>query len=69
MQPLTEKAMADSAARMGRPPLGIISTTVRLPRTVLDQIDALLGPHRRAQFIREAVEAELQRRSADAPEG
>lgn len=54
--------MADSAPRMGRPPLGIISTTVRLPRAVLERIDALLGPGRRAQFIREAVERELERR-------
>jgi metal-responsive CopG/Arc/MetJ family transcriptional regulator len=47
---------------MGRPALGIISTTVRLPRALLERIDALLGAGRRAQFIREAVETELTRR-------
>lgn len=47
---------------MGRPPLGITSTTVRLPKLVLERIDALLGPNKRAEFIREAVEAELKRR-------
>lgn len=62
MQPLTEKAVADSPVRMGRPSLGIISTTVRLPKAVLERIDALLGPNRRADFIRQAVEAELIRR-------
>ena len=46
---------------MGRPPLGIISTTVRLPKAVLERIDALRGPNRRAEFIREAVERELKR--------
>ena len=53
---------------MGRPPLGIISTTVRLPKAVLEKIDALLGENRRAQFIREAVEMELARREAPAEE-
>jgi hypothetical protein len=28
----------------------------------MDRIDALMGANRRAQFIREAVEAELKRR-------
>lgn len=64
MQALAEKPIADSPGRMGRPPLGIISTTVRLPKAVLERIDALLGANRRAEFIREAVEAELKRRGA-----
>lgn len=62
MQALTGKAIAPSAPRMGRPALGIISTTIRLPKTVLERIDALLGPNKRAEFIREAVENELKRR-------
>lgn len=53
---------------MGRPPLGIISTTVRLPKTVLDRIDVLLGPNRRAEFIRQAVESELSRREEGGAE-
>jgi predicted DNA-binding protein len=47
---------------MGRPKLGVIATTLRLPAALLERIDALMGPGRRAQFIREAVEAELARR-------
>lgn len=62
MQPLPEKPMAVSPKRMGRPALGIISTTIRLPKAVLERIDTLMGANRRAQFIREAVENELKRR-------
>lgn len=51
---------------MGRPPLGVKSTHVRLPNGVADRIDALVGRQRRAAFIREAVEAELDRRAAGA---
>lgn len=47
---------------MGRPPLGLTPTLVRLPRGVLDRIDALVGPNKRAQFLRQAAERELQRR-------
>lgn len=65
MQGLARKAMADSPARMGRPSLGVIATTVRLPEALLKRIDALAGANRRAQFIREAVENELKRRSVD----
>lgn len=67
MLALTEKTIAPSPPRMGRPALGIISTTVRLPRAVLERIDALLGANQRARFIRDAVEAELARRERDKP--
>lgn len=46
---------------MGRPSLGIMSTTVRLPQAVLERIDALLGKKRRSQFIRQAVMEKLER--------
>ena len=36
-------------------------TLVRLPEGVAERIDALVGEGRRAQFIREAVERELER--------
>lgn len=62
MQGFAQKAIPDSAARMGRPPLGNKATQVRLPQSVMDRIDAMMGANRRAQFIREAVEAELKRR-------
>lgn len=52
--------------RMGRPPLNLKSATkpvlVRLTEDVAQRIDALAGPNRRAEFIREAVEKELKRR-------
>jgi predicted DNA-binding protein len=47
---------------MGRPALGNIGTHVRLSAEAMARIDALVGQKRRAQFIREAVEAELARR-------
>lgn len=61
-QLLPEKTIAVSSPRMGRPKLGVIATTLRLPGGLLDRIDALMGANRRAQFIRDAVEAELKRR-------
>jgi hypothetical protein len=50
------------SGRMGRPPLGVKATAVRLSPDALARIDKLEGPHRRAAFIREAVETELERR-------
>lgn len=61
---LTANRMADSAARMGRPPLGLEKTTLRLPPALLARIDVLLGPNRRSQFIREAIEEKLARDEA-----
>lgn len=55
------KAMADSGPRMGRPKLGVIATTLRLPAELLERIDRLMGPNKRAAFIRHAVEEELRR--------
>ena len=55
--------VADSAAAMGRPPLGLKPTTVRLPLETIRRIEALEGKQRRlATFIREAIENELARR-------
>lgn len=59
---LADKESSVNRPRMGRPPLGVKVTAVRLTPEALDRIDALVGPQRRAQFIREAVEAELARR-------
>lgn len=67
MSDLQEKAMADSAPRMGRPPLKVKKTTVRLPAAVFARIAAIVGENRMAQFIREAVEAELKRRERQKP--
>lgn len=61
MQGLAQKEITDSAPRMGRPPIGKF-TAVRLPAETLARIDALVETGKRAEFIREAVERELERR-------
>jgi hypothetical protein len=55
-------AAADSDGVMGRPPLGMKPTTVRLSVDTIQRIEALVGNRRLAVFIREAVENELRRR-------
>ena len=62
MMDLENKAITVRAPRMGRPPLGVKATLVRLTADALLRIDALVGSGRRAEFIREAVERELKRR-------
>lgn len=47
---------------MGRPPLNVKETKVRLTDEQRQRIEALVGPNRMAAFIREAVENELERR-------
>jgi hypothetical protein len=68
MMVLEEKKISDSGARMGRPPLGetasdTMATLVRFEQDMVDRVKhALLPGEKRAAFIREAVERELQRR-------
>lgn len=69
MEALTQKTIADSPSRMGRPSLGVVSTTARLPKALLERIDALLGPNKRAEFIREAVDEKLARDERAKPKG
>lgn len=52
---------------MGRPPLKVKPTLVRLPEGVAERIDAVAGKNRRAEFIREAIENELKRRERAEP--
>ncbi|MEY9807028.1 hypothetical protein [Bradyrhizobium elkanii] len=52
----------DMGRRMGRPPLGVKETKVRLTDEQRERIVALVGNQGMAQFIREAVERELKRR-------
>jgi len=59
--------LLDSDGAMGRPPLGMKPTTIRLPVDTLQRVEALVGNRRIALFIREAVEKELARREAPAP--
>ena len=52
--------------RMGRPPLKLntetVVTTIRITADVAARIDALVGPNKRGEFIREAIDRELDRR-------
>jgi len=42
---------------MGRPPLGLVMTTIRLPKRIRGRIDAVLrGGEKWSAFIREAIE-------------
>lgn len=52
----------DSPSRMGRPPLNVKETKVRLSPETKQRIEALVGPNRMAAFIREAIDNELARR-------
>jgi predicted DNA-binding protein len=50
---------------MGRPPLNVKETKVRLTAEQRRRIESLVGPNRMAAFIREAIEAELDRRERE----
>jgi hypothetical protein len=60
--PLMQLPISTTVRGVGRPPLNIRPITVRLSSEVLKRIEALVGPRRIAEFIREAVERELKRR-------
>jgi predicted DNA-binding protein len=46
---------------MGRPPLNVKSTNIRLPEGLGERIDKLVGRQRRAAFIRDVLEREVER--------
>ena len=48
-------------ATMGRPPLNVRSTNIRLPEGLGERIDKLVGRQRRAAFIRDVLEREVER--------
>ncbi|WP_156447958.1 hypothetical protein [Sphingobium sp. CCH11-B1] len=52
-------------AIMGRPPLNVKSTNIRLPEGLGERIDKLVGRQRRAAFIREVLEREVERRESE----
>jgi Arc/MetJ-type ribon-helix-helix transcriptional regulator len=56
-----ELPISGRAGRMGRPPLNVKPTQVRLDVADQERIDELRGPGRRAEFIREAVKEKLKR--------
>jgi predicted DNA-binding protein len=47
---------------MGRPSLKVKSTNIRLPEGLGERINKLVGRQRRAAFIREIIEREVERR-------
>lgn len=59
---MTAYSIPDTARRMGRPPLGMKATQVRLPAELRERIESLVGQNQMAKFIREAVENEIDRR-------
>lgn len=63
---MTQVSDTVNARPMGRPPLSqdepTKPTQVRLTASLRARIEALVGPHRMAVFIREAIENELKRR-------
>jgi hypothetical protein len=65
---LTKFSGTDIPRRMGRPPLHVKETKVRLTDEQRRRIEALVGQSRMAAFIREAVENELKRRERQKPE-
>lgn len=57
------RKMAMGAEMVGRPPNGTKQYQVQLAPGQVARVDALVGkPHKRSEFIREAVERELERR-------
>ena len=62
---LTDFPITVMRARMGRPPMNVKPTMVRLTEETRQRIEALAGPNRMAEFIRDAIEAELVKREKD----
>lgn len=62
---MTAEASPAIARRMGRPPLDVRETKVRLTEEQRSRIAALVGTYGMAKFIREAIDAELDRREKD----
>ena len=62
---MTEFTTSENQPRVGHRSLNVKPMSVRLPEGVPERIDELVGKHRRAQFIRDAVLKELELREAD----
>lgn len=65
---LTRFQGTDTSGRMGRPPLNVKETKVRLSKDAPERIERLVGKNKMAAFIREIVDAELDRRESEARE-
>ena len=62
---MTEFPITVMRSRVGRPPLNVKPTMVRLTEETRQRIEAVAGPNRMAEFIRDAIEAELVRRERE----
>ena len=56
---------ANTKGRMGRPPLNVKETKVRLTDEQRSRIEKLVGTYGMSKFIREAIDRELERREAE----
>ena len=56
---LSENFVSTIPQRMGRQALNMKATQIRLPEALMQRVDAAAGIYRRAQFIRDAIEARL----------
>ena len=54
-------------SHMGRPPMNVKETKVRLTNEQRQRIIALVGDQRMAAFIREAVDEKLEREAVKPP--
>lgn len=50
--------------RMGRPPLNLKPRLIRLSARAIEEIEALVGKNRLSQFVREAIDREIERRKS-----
>jgi len=58
-----ELPISGNRGRMGRPPMNVTPTVVRLPDDMPERIDAVLEPkEKRADLIRTAIDREIKRR-------
>ena len=62
-----DSLIAAKPHRMGRPPLGVRATKVRLTDDQLRRIDQLVGSRRMAAWIRSAIDRELERQERERP--
>ena len=67
---MTLSMESGTTRRMGRPPLKrnieTVVTTIRITAEMAARIDAIAGPNKRGEFIREAIERELERREGSS---
>lgn len=64
---LTEKVISDTPPRVGRRKVNYEGAPGRFPEGTLARIEAVLQPgEKQADFLRDAVEAELTRREREA---